>query len=192
MATPMFLPGESQGRRSLVGCSPWGRTELGMTEATQQQQQPLERIGFPDSSAGKESACKAGDPGLIPRSGRSTGEEKGYPLQYSWPSPVAEMVKNLPTMQETWFRSLSWEDTLEKGMAIHSSILAWRIPWTVQSMGSQRVGQDQVTFTFTHSWWERHGVVSCFRRQSSSSSSDYTESYHLSHKFHPQVYTQEK
>ena len=58
--------------------------------------------GFPGSSAGKESACNAGDPSLIPRLGRSTGEGIGYPLQYSWASLVAQLVKNLPGMQETW------------------------------------------------------------------------------------------
>ena len=52
-------------------------------------------------------------------------------------------------MQETWVLSLSWEDPLEKGKATHSSILAWRIPWTMQSMGSQTVGHDRATFTFT-------------------------------------------
>ena len=57
-------------------------------------------------------------------------------------SPVAEMVKNLPAMWETWVQSLGWEDPLEKGKATHSSILAWRIPSTVQSMGLQRVGHD--------------------------------------------------
>ena len=60
---------------------------------------------------------------------------------------VAQMVKNLPAMQETWVRSLGWEDTLSKEMATHSSILAWRIPWTedsgrLQSMGLQRVRHD--------------------------------------------------
>ena len=55
----------------------------------------------------------------------------GYPLQYSWASLVAQLVKNLPAMYETWVRSLGWEDPLEKGMATHSSILAWRIPWTI-------------------------------------------------------------
>ena len=79
---------------------------------------------FPDSSAGKESARNAGDPGSIPVSGRSTGEEIGYPLQYSWASLVAQLVKNLPARQETWVRSLGWEDPLEKGKATHSSILA--------------------------------------------------------------------
>ena len=51
-----------------------------------------------------------------------------YPLQYSWASLVAQTVKNLPAMWETWVRSLGWEDPLEEGMATHSSILAWRIP----------------------------------------------------------------
>ena len=77
-------------------------------------------------------------PGL----GGSPGEGIGYPLQYLQASLVAQMVKNLPTMQETWVRSLGWEDTLEEGMATHSSILAWRISWSqeLQSMGLQRVG----------------------------------------------------
>jgi len=58
--------------------------------------------GFPDSSVGKGSACNAGDHGSTPGSGRSTGEGIGYPLQYSWASLVAQLVKNLPAMQETW------------------------------------------------------------------------------------------
>ena len=78
--------------------------------------------------AGKESACSAGDPGLIPGSGRSPREGIGYPLQYSWTSLVAQTVKNPPAMRETWVQSLGWEDPLEEGMATHSSILAWRIP----------------------------------------------------------------
>ena len=86
------------------------------------------RLAFPDSSAGKESACNAGDPGSIPGSGRSTGEGIGYPLQYSWASLVAQMAKNPPAMWETWVQSLRWEDPLEKGMATHISILDWRIP----------------------------------------------------------------
>ena len=90
---------------------------------------PIWTGGFPDSSVGKESACNAGDPGSIPGSGRSTGEGTGYPLQYSWVSIVAQLVKNLPTMWETWVQSLGWKDPLEKGKATHSSILAWRIAW---------------------------------------------------------------
>ena len=84
-----------------------------------------------DSSVGKESACIAGDPHSIPGSGRSPGEGIGYPFQYSWASLVAQLVKNLPAMWETWVRPLGWEDPLEKGKATHSSILAWRILWTV-------------------------------------------------------------
>ena len=59
-------------------------------------------LGFPDSSVGKESACNEGDPGSIPASGRSTGEARGYPLQYTWASLMAQQVKNLPAMQGTW------------------------------------------------------------------------------------------
>ena len=88
-------------------------------------------LGFPDRSVEKESACNAGDPGSVPGSGRSPGEGIGYPLQYSWASLVAQLVKNLPAMRETWVQSLGWEDPLEKGKASHSSILAWRIPGTV-------------------------------------------------------------
>ena len=85
---------------------------------------------------------------MILELGRSPGEGIVYPLQYSWASLVAQTVKkNLPPMQETWVQSLSWENPLEKGMATHSSILAWRIPWTEEpgglpSMGSHRVGLD--------------------------------------------------
>ena len=71
--------------------------------------------------------------------GRYLGEGNGYPLQYSWASLVAQLVKNPPAMWETWALSLDWEDALEKGTAAHSSILAWRILWAKQSMESQRV-----------------------------------------------------
>ena len=65
---------------------------------------------------------------MIPGLGRSPGEGSGYLLQYSWASLVAQLVKNLRAMRETWVRSLGWEDPLENGNATHSSILAWRIP----------------------------------------------------------------
>ena len=58
-------------------------------------------MGFPGSSAGKESSCNAGDPSLIPGSGRSPGEGMGYPLQDSWASLMAQLVKNLPAMWKT-------------------------------------------------------------------------------------------
>ena len=86
---------------------------------------------FPGNSAGKKSAYNAGDPGLIPGLGRSAGEGLDYPLQYSWASLVAWLVKNPPAMRETWVQSLDWEDTLEEDMATHSNILTWRIPWTI-------------------------------------------------------------
>ena len=84
---------------------------------------------------------------MIPESGRFAGEGIGYPLQYSWAFLVAHMVKNLPAMQKTWVQSLGQEDLLEKDMATHFSILAWRIPWTeepggLQSVGSQKVRHD--------------------------------------------------
>ena len=85
-------------------------------------------MGFPDSSAGKESACNAGDPSLIPGLGRSPGERTGYPLQYSWAFLVAQMVKNPPATGETWVQSLERKDPLKEGTATHSSILAWRTP----------------------------------------------------------------
>ena len=86
---------------------------------------------IPDNSVGKESACNAGDPSSIPGSGRSIREGTGYPLQYTWASLVAQLVKNPPAMRETWVRSLGWKDALEKGKATHPSILTQRIPWTV-------------------------------------------------------------
>ena len=82
------------------------------------------RNASPESSVDKESACNAGDPSSIPGSGRSPGERIGYPLQYSWAFLVAQLVKNMPAMQETWVQSLGWEDPLEKRKATHSSILA--------------------------------------------------------------------
>ena len=110
---------------------------------------PYLLLVFPGSSAGRESAYNAGDPGSRPGSGRSAGEGTGYLLQYSWASLVVQLVKNPSAMWETWVPSLGWEDFLEKGTATHSSILAWKIPWTVQSMGSQRAGHSWATFTFT-------------------------------------------
>ena len=88
-------------------------------------------MGFPDGSVGKESVRNAGDPSLIPGLRRSAGEGIGYLIQYSWASLVAQLVKNLPAIQETWVRSLGWEDPLEKGMATHTSIRTWSFPWTV-------------------------------------------------------------
>ena len=85
-------------------------------------------MGFPGGSAGEESSCNARDLGSIPESGSSSGEGIDYPLLYSQASLVAQLVKNLPAMWETWVQSWGWEDSLEEGIANQSSILAWRIP----------------------------------------------------------------
>ena len=85
-------------------------------------------IGFSGSSDSQEATCNAGS---IPELERLAGEGIGYPLQYSRIFLVAQLVKNLPAMWKTRVRSLDWEDPQEKGKATHSSILAWRIPWTV-------------------------------------------------------------
>ena len=177
-ATPVFLPGESQGWGSLVGCHLWGHTGSDTTEATRQQQQrhigsTVFWKGFYLKSTWFNQSCHLILPFALNflcrfcnkpitilfftiRSGllleikhgpwnvelQETlvwflswedllGEGIGYPLQYSWAFLVAQLVKNPLAMWETWVWSLSWEDPLEKGKAAHSSILAWRIPWTV-------------------------------------------------------------
>ena len=90
--------------------------------------------GVPGGSAGKESACNAGDPGSVPGLSGSCREGIGYPIQHSWVSLVAQKVKNPPAMWETWIPSLSWEDPLEEGMKTHSNIFAWRIPQWQRSL----------------------------------------------------------
>ena len=122
-------------------------------------------LGFPGSSAGKESSCNAGDPHSIPEPGRSLWEGIGYTLQYSWVSLVAQTEMNLPAMWETWFQSLGWEDPLEEGMA--SVFLPGESPWTeepggLQYMGSQKVGQDWAQHS--HGWfcaekWQTRAVM---------------------------------
>ena len=118
------------------------------------------------SSAGKESACNAGDPDSIPDSGRSPGEGLDYPLQYSWVSLVAQMLKNLPEMRKTWVQSLGWEDPLGDDMAAHSSILAWRIPmdrraWQATVHGVTNSQTDWVTkhSTAHTTLWEKWGWI---------------------------------
>ena len=108
--TLVFLPGES----------PWTEEPGGLLS------KQLQRVGFLASLAGKESACNAGDPSSIPGSGRSPGEGIGYSLQYSWASLVAQLVKNLPAMQETWVQSLGYEGPLVKGKATQNSM---DYPW---------------------------------------------------------------
>ena len=99
-------------------------------------------MGFPGGSNGKKSACNVGDLGSIPGLVRSPGEGNSCPLQYG-ASLVAQSVKILPAMQETWVRFLSQEDPLEKEMATHSSILAWRILWTEEPSRLQSIGSHE-------------------------------------------------
>ena len=77
---------------------------------------------------------------------------------------AAQLVKNLPAMRETWVRSLGWEDHLEKGESTQSSILAWRISWTIQSMGSQRVGLGSTTFTLAFPYFGASLVAQSLKR----------------------------
>ena len=119
-----------------MDCSPPGSSVHGIFQARilewvaisfpKGSSQTRDRI--PGSSTGKESICNAGDLWLIPGSGKSPGEEIGYPLQYTWASLMAQLVKSLPAVWETWVQSLAWEDPLEENMATHSDICAWRIP----------------------------------------------------------------
>ena len=127
---------------------------LGQEDQLEQDRLPTPVfLGFPCGSASKESACNAGDLSLILGLKRSPGEGKGYPLQYSglensmdciahgvaksrtrlsnfhFHFLVAQMIKNPPSMQETWVQSQGQKDPLEKGKATHSSIHAWRITW---------------------------------------------------------------
>ena len=101
-------------------------------------------LGSPDSSVGKEPACSAGDLGLIPGWGKSTGEGLGYPLQYSWASLVAQLVKNPPAMCGTWVRSLGWQEPLgERGSTNLKNIQATptaqlqKNKWPNQKMGQR-------------------------------------------------------
>ena len=76
---------------------------------------------------------------MIPGSGRSSEQEMGYPLQYSWASLVAHLVNNLPVMWETGVWSLDWEDALEKGKANPLQYSDWRVPWTVELDTAERL-----------------------------------------------------
>ena len=123
-------------------------------------------MDFPGSSTGIESACNAGDPGLIPGSGRSPGERIGYPLQYSWASLVAQMIKNPPAMRETQVWSLAWEDPLEEGMKqpiplfLPKESSRTEEPGGLQSMVSQRVGHNWATKHAQVIVWAAHQVPS--------------------------------
>ena len=99
--------------------------------------------GFPGSSTGKESTCNAGAPGSIPGSERSPGEGIGYPLQYSWASVMAQMVKNMPTTAGDLDSIPGLEDPLEESMTTHSSILTWRSPMDTVPWGCKELDMTE-------------------------------------------------
>ena len=125
--------------------------------------QPMSREKEISSGVSESEESKSFSPGLgrgneaRARWRDSFGEEKLNHSSRMWAGfqeDMAQMVKNLPVMQETWVRSLAWEDALEKEMATHSSILAWKIPWMeeaggLQSIRPQRARHSWVTSTFT-------------------------------------------
>ena len=98
------------------------------------------QLGLPGSSAGKESICNAEDPDLIPGLGKSAGEGIGCPLQYSWASLVAQLVKNLPAMRETWVRSLGYLGRSPGEGTSYPLQYSGLENSMEKSMGSQRVG----------------------------------------------------
>ena len=156
--------GVGDGQGSLACYSPWGRKESArLNDSTELIMiyihhfniiEHFKKIfiywGFSDSSVVKESSCNAGDPILIPGSGRSTREGIGYPLQYSWASPVAHLGKNPLAM----WADLGSISGLGREKDTHSSIIAWRI-YTESDM------TEQISlFTFFHLFtWLLWGLV---------------------------------
>ena len=139
-------------------------------------------MGFLSVFAGKESTCDTENTSLIPSGARSSGERMNYPHQYSWASLMAQMVNNLPALQEAWL--WSWVlKMLDEGTAAPSSILSWRIPWTeepgrLQPMGLQRVGHDWVS---KHSTIE---IMACAGTKSFSLFIEFRINVPLSSRFH--------
>ena len=132
---------------------------------------------FPRSSAGEE-ASRSGDPGSIPGSGRSPGEGRGCPLQYSWASPVAQLIKNPPTIRETWVQSLGWEDPLEerKGYPLQYSGLENPLDWLYSPWGHKESDMAEwlsLFFFFSWKaysstdtqWWKTEGFPSKIRKK---------------------------
>ena len=105
---------------------------------------------FPSSLVGKESACSVGDPSSIPGSGRSAEEGIGYPPQYSWASLVAQLVKNLPAMWESWVPSLGWEDSPGegKGYPLQYSGLENSMDCIVHGVAKSQTGLNDFHFHF--------------------------------------------
>ena len=118
-------------------------------------------LSFLDCSVGKESTYNAGS---IPGSGRSAGESIGYPIQYSWASIVAQLVKNLPAMQETWIQSLDWEDLLEKGRERLPTPVLW--PGEFHGLYSPRGSKELDTTEQLSLYNPSYGVLVLFLLES--------------------------
>ena len=155
------MPGKSHGRRSLVGCSLWGREESDTTEQLHFHFS-LSCIGEGNGNPLQYSCLEnPRDRGAWWAAVYGVAQSRTQLKQLSSSSSSIQyldlqggtVVKNLPAKQETWVRSLGWEDPLEKEMATHSSTLAWGIPWREEpgrllSMGSQSGTLSDFTFTF--------------------------------------------
>ena len=144
---PIFLPGKFYGQRDLAD---YILQKVRYNWATN-----TFTLGFPGSSAGKESVCNAGGPGSIPGLGRGPGEGISYPLQYSLASLVAQLIKNLPAIQETWVQSLGWEDPLEEGWQLTPVFLPGESPWAEEPGGLQSMGckESDTTEHVTLPWY---------------------------------------
>ena len=120
---------------------------------------------FPGSSAGKESACNAGDPGLIPGLERPTGEGVGSPLQYSWASLVVHLIKKPPEMWDTWVWLLGWEDPLEEGTGYPFQYcgLENSMNYIVQGVTKSQTRLSDFHFPTSHSWSHRLSHLSLQR-----------------------------
>ena len=120
---------------------------------------------FPGSSAGKESACNAGDPSLIPGLERSTGEGIGSPLRYSWASLVVQLIKKPPAMWDTWVRLLGWEDPLEEGTgySLQYSGLENSMNCIVRGITKSQTWVSDFHFQTSHSWSHRLSHLSLQR-----------------------------
>ena len=148
--TQCYFPGGSDSKASCLQCGrpgfdPWVRKIL-----WRRKWQPTPVL-FPKKSHGQRSLA-----GYSPL-GRKELDTTEWIHFRRWTSLVAQRLKRLPALRETWVQSLGWEDPLEKEMTTHSSILAWRIPWTeepggLQSTGSQRVGHDWATSLSLRRW----------------------------------------
>ena len=129
---------------------------------------PRSQMAFPDSSVGKESTCNAGDPDSVPGSGRSPEVGIGYPLQFSWASLVAQLVKNPPAVQETWVRFLGWEDPwrrerLPTPVFWPGEFHGLYSPWGCKESDTTIHYTIHMTFTFTESkYLLLHGVSGYF------------------------------